>query len=211
MVKHTKISQFLPLVGERLCLNFANTTERGTGSHPQEWLHSYSDLINWASLVGILTLEDENALSAAAVHKPAEASAVFKRAIRLRGAIQQVFSDIAGNEVPLVSDLEVINNELSQALVWKEVGYKNDAFVWIWGGGKESLERILWPIAQSAAELLTSDDLGKLKKCANPKCTWLFVDISRNHRRRWCEMEVCGNQAKVREHYQRKKHGISPS
>lgn len=211
MVKNTKISQFLPLVGERLCLNFANTTERGTGSHPQEWLHSYSDLINWARLAGYLTPEDENTLSVAAVHKEAEASAVFKRAIRLRGAIQQVFSDISCNQAPLRSDLEIINIELSQALVWKEVGYKNDAFVWVFGGSKEALERILWPIAQSAAELLTSGDLGKLKNCANPKCTWLFVDISRNGRRRWCEMEVCGNQAKVRQHYQRKKQRISSS
>ncbi len=42
-------------------------------------------------------------------------------------------------------------------------------------------------------------DLGDatLKWCANPTCTHPFLDRSRGHRRRWCEMAACGDRAKA--------------
>lgn len=65
------------------------------------------------------------------------------------------------------------------------------------------LERILWPIAQSAAELLTSSELGTVRLCEAPDCAWLFLDQSCNRSRRWSDMKVCGNRQKARRHYQR--------
>ena len=60
---------------------------------------------------------------------------------------------------------------------------------------------MLWPVAHSAAELLISDDLDRVKQCADDRgCGWLFVDTSRNRSRRWCSMESCGNRAKVQRH-----------
>jgi len=38
------------------------------------------------------------------------------------------------------------------------------------------------------------------------RCAWLFLDTSRNHSRRFCSMDECGNRAKQRRHYQRRKH-----
>ena len=29
-------------------------------------------------------------------------------------------------------------------------------------------------------------------------CPWLFLDLSRNHSRRWCSMNVCGGTMKMR-------------
>jgi predicted RNA-binding Zn ribbon-like protein len=62
---------------------------------------------------------------------------------------------------------------------------------------------MLWPIASSAADLLTSERLKKVRLCEAKTCTWLFLDESRNHSRRWCDMKVCGNREKARRHYQR--------
>jgi len=60
-----------------------------------------------------------------------------------------------------------------------------------------ALDRPLWPIARSAVELLTSDDEVRLvRECASATCEWLFVDRTRNHSRRWCDMNDCGNRAK---------------
>jgi len=59
-----------------------------------------------------------------------------------------------------------------------------------------SLEAILWPIAGSAGELLTSDDLGRVRQCGGKTCRWMFVDRSKNRSRRWCDMKVCGNRPK---------------
>jgi predicted RNA-binding Zn ribbon-like protein len=51
----------------------------------------------------------------------------------------------------------------------------------------------LWPIARDAAELLASDRLEYVRACASKTCEWLFLDESKNHRRRWCDMTKCGN------------------
>jgi predicted RNA-binding Zn ribbon-like protein len=67
------------------------------------------------------------------------------------------------------------------------------------------LRRLFWPVVQSAAEFLTSDDVRHLRACASPKCGWVFLDTSRNRRRRWCAMQVCGNRAKVRRFYARRE------
>ena len=63
---------------------------------------------------------------------------------------------------------------------------------------------MLQPILQSAADLLTSEALARLRRCGNPTCSWLFIDETRNRSRRWCEMASCGNVLKVRRHRERK-------
>jgi len=64
---------------------------------------------------------------------------------------------------------------------------------------------MLWPITRAAADLLASSDLAQVRACSSPTCQWLFLDTSKNHHRRWCNMKVCGNRAKVRKFYAKKK------
>jgi len=41
-------------------------------------------------------------------------------------------------------------------------------------------------------------------QCADEQgCGWLFVDTSKNRRRRWCDINDCGNRAKQRRYQQR--------
>ena len=64
--------------------------------------------------------------------------------------------------------------------------------------------RIFWPIAHSAVDLLTSEDIDRVGQCGDDRgCGWLFFDTNRNHSRRWCRMEDCGNRAKAHRHYHR--------
>jgi hypothetical protein len=37
-----------------------------------------------------------------------------------------------------------------------------------------------------------------LRLCGNPHCRLIFLDISRNHSRRWCDTSGCGNRDRVR-------------
>ena len=67
------------------------------------------------------------------------------------------------------------------------------------------MEAILYRIVKSAADLLVSAELQRLRECADPECGWLFLDFSRNHSRRWCSMESCGNRAKARRFYRRRQ------
>ena len=66
-------------------------------------------------------------------------------------------------------------------------------------------DRMLWPVTRSAAELLVSGELSRVRTCANDTCGWLFMDTSKNRSRRWCDMNDCGNRAKARRHYARKR------
>jgi len=48
--------------------------------------------------------------------------------------------------------------------------------------------------------LTSSQRLNQVRQCRGDNCGWLFVDGSKNHSRRWCDMRDCGNRAKVRRH-----------
>jgi predicted RNA-binding Zn ribbon-like protein len=63
--------------------------------------------------------------------------------------------------------------------------------------------------ALSALRIAFSADLRRVKVCSN--CHWLFVDRSRNRTRVWCDMRVCGNRAKARRHYARRRESGEPS
>ena len=37
-------------------------------------------------------------------------------------------------------------------------------------------------------------DAELVRKCTNPACVYLFLDIKKSGRRRWCDMATCGNR-----------------
>ena len=92
----------------------------------------------------------------------------------------------------------------SRALRHRKLTRTSGDYRWEWQSeGGNLLDRILWPIAESAANLLTSQDRADIRECDAPDCEWLFLDHSRNGSRRWCDMKSCGNRQKARRHYRR--------
>lgn len=67
------------------------------------------------------------------------------------------------------------------------------------------LLRALWPVLQSAMLFWTEGDRARLKACSNHACIKYYYDTSKNGTRRWCRMETCGNRAKARRHYSKRK------
>ena len=189
----------------RLCLDFAETLENQFSKRQRESLNSYSDLVSWSKQAGIVTDTEAKRLVREGTIRPADAAAVFKRAIALRQAVYGIFSAVSGGRQPHAADLAILNAELTGALTRCGIVPTAGGFAWDWADDENALDRILWPVVQSAATLLTSGDLAKVRGCASPDCSSLFLDTSRNRSRRWCEMKTCGNQAKARRHYHRKK------
>jgi predicted RNA-binding Zn ribbon-like protein len=70
-------------------------------------------------------------------------------------------------------------------------------------------DSMLWLISRAAADLLVSDQLPYVRACFSKTCEWFFLDTSKNHHRRWCDMTRCGNRAKVQRFYERQKKGAS--
>jgi predicted RNA-binding Zn ribbon-like protein len=59
-----------------------------------------------------------------------------------------------------------------------------------------SAEALLFPIAETLARFVCSDDFTHIKACEGPACTLVFADHTRGRARRWCSMAICGNRAK---------------
>jgi predicted RNA-binding Zn ribbon-like protein len=195
------------LLGGQVCLDFANTVGDHAAENPYENLKSYADLVSWGRQAGLVTERGARLLLREAENRPREASAVWRRAIALREAIYRIFSAIGSGQSPERDDLATLNAELSRAMQRAQVVPTPDGFVWDWSvrEEEEALDRVLWPVARSAADLLVSGDLGRVRECADEVCGWLFIDMSKNRSRRWCDMKDCGNQAKSRRHYERKR------
>lgn len=196
----------LKLVGGRLCLDYANTADWHASDHPDELLTSYSDLVVWSQHAGILTERLARRLLLKAADRPKEATAVLQRAVVLREAIYAVFTAIAHGRKPEAADLQTLNAALTETLAQSKIVAAQEGFSWEWAGEDDALGRPLWPVIRSAADLLTSSELGRVGQCADDRgCGWLFLDTSRNHTRRWCDIKDCGNRAKAHRHYERKR------
>jgi predicted RNA-binding Zn ribbon-like protein len=53
--------------------------------------------------------------------------------------------------------------------------------------------------------LLASIEITRVKQCPGPTCGWVFLDVTRNRSRRWCNSAECGNRSRVQAHYARTK------
>lgn len=66
-------------------------------------------------------------------------------------------------------------------------------------------QRLYAQLIVTLYDFLRQLDPTRLKKCANPNCSHLFYDVSKNNKRQWCSMQSCGNIMKARAFYARKK------
>jgi predicted RNA-binding Zn ribbon-like protein len=193
------------IMGEPLCLDFVNTVGSRKGAAPHEWLSSYTNLLGWSYLEGLLTPEQANHLLQQAQADPNAAESVLRRAVTLRDAIYRIFSaHAAGHPIP-PADLDLLNLELPEAYRHRKLVPAGETCTWIWEEDRSALDVFLGPVLHSAADLLTSRDLERTGECQNPTCGWLFLDTSKNHTRRWCDMGDCGNRAKAHNFYRRKR------
>jgi len=193
------------LSGGALCLDFANSWGDRRRAESDR-LADYDALVAFAGEAGLLDRRQAARLSRRAREAPAEAARAYAAAHGLRDALYRLFSAQARGRRVDASDLAHVNGALHEALPHLRVARRGGTYAWDWADdGGEPLQAPLRPIARSAAELLTSDDLGRVRECDGAACTWLFLDQSRNRSRRWCSMESCGNRAKARRHYHRQR------
>lgn len=190
-----------------LCVAFVNTTasrpdnrRRKPQVAPTTRIESYEELVTWLQRTGTLGLADSERLRRSAAERPAEATAVLERAVDLRTAMTRTFFNLATKKEPLGEDLDTI----SDALPIQRIVPTAEGFDLSWGGGSEALERVFWLLAESTAELLSSQQHKHIRQCATKGCFRLFVYT--NRRRLWCDDKTCGSRARgQRFHRQRRK------
>ena len=195
----------LRLLGGHACLDFCNTVDPREGPRPYDFLSSYFDLVAWAAKTGLISEQDEHSLRAEARERPAAAQAAVGQALELREALYRIFSSVANGEPAEAADLEIFNGAFRRASAHVRLAASHQCFAWSWRETEDGLDRTLWLVAQSAVELLTSNELQRVRKCPGRSCGWLFLDVSKNRSRRWCSMDGCGSRAKMRGLYARRR------
>jgi len=187
-----------------VCLDFVNTLD-DRYTQPKELLTNYVDLVRFGEDTGVLSSLQVDRLFERGQANPDQAREVLNWGRELREAIHDIFRALMHHQAVPPLALARLNQHVQNATAhMRLVPSKQGAFAWSFDETRD-LDSVLWPIARAAADLLASDQLPYVRACFSKTCEWFFLDTSKNHQRRWCDMKRCGNRAKVRNFYAKKK------
>lgn len=191
----------LKRLGGMPCLDFVNTLDWRGRKQPEEYLCTYDNLLEWSVLAGVLTPAESQRLLRT-VAKPAPVAALA-RALEFREAAYRILTAVLSGKSPEPRDQEDVNAVISDARSRAILQHERGAFSWVFADGSDDANLPLRVVSLSFAHLLSSPLLQDVRRCGGPECGWLFLDTTKNHKRRWCSMAGCGNRAKARRHYAR--------
>ena len=194
-------SKFL-FVADDPCLDFLNTQMILKGN-PVDTLETFGDLVSWIQESSIETVSD---FSVQKLDGKPEAARALSEAKRFREMLRDmVVKLIEGKRVP-DSTFQQINLYMSRMEAHPVLLRDKNRFVKRSQNTIDSPMDLLAPIAEAAANLLSTADYSLIHKCENDRCILYFYDTTRNHARRWCSMKACGNRHKAATHYQKTRN-----
>ena len=175
------------LVGGRLCLDFVNTADwSAEGAVIEDKRNNINDIISWRAAVELhnILIPDHRSFR--------------DKVLQLRMNLRQILVSLINAEQPAPGLLAEFNNN-----------FRTSSAVSLAKGPKGSLQygpetSLAKAIEISAAAVLSNpSEIGRVKICPGDNCGWLFLDESKNRRRQWCAMDMCGNRAKAKRFYYR--------
>ncbi len=185
-----------------LGLDFVNTLEHHDGPVQEDMLTSWRDLVDWTAKAGLATPPVATALRALGAKNPRAANAVYRRALELRECLYRIVVALIADRHPAAEDLRLFHGYLVEAQAGAVLRPAAGGLSVDFPVTAERPVSLLGPVVTAAARLLTSPEtVALIRRCDAETCRWFFVDRSRNHSRRWCDMKLCGNRAKAREYY----------
>lgn len=197
----------LPLDGGALCFHFINTVNAWTGTAIQEheYLGNYGEFLKWCEKVDILSEKSRKTLSTYAAKNEEAAHTALQKLKRVREMLYHFFSSIAADNGRSMDPalLERFNKTLSAAVIYLRFDITPEGIV---NRMQEDTADLLTPlriIMKSAYDILTTEDHTKIKECET--CGWIFLDLTKNNKKRWCSPLTCGSIDKAKRYYQRRK------
>jgi predicted RNA-binding Zn ribbon-like protein len=169
-----------------------------------DYLTSYHDIVSWSVKTDVITRERGKVLSQYAAKHTDQGDLAFLKAKRVRETLYQLFSRIAENKVPDTSVRDEFNSFLSECFSKLQLTITTASATADFTKEAVSLDEPVCIIIKSAYDILTDEDFNRLKEC--PRCGWLFIDRTKNGKRKWCDMKVCGSRDKATQYYHRKKN-----
>jgi predicted RNA-binding Zn ribbon-like protein len=187
----------------RLWLDFVNTDDarRGTGA---DVLDDFSAFLSWLATMGALDAERVGGIVRRAEQQPAGAGAVLADARRVRVALRTLAECGAYVERARLEALYEINRVLGRSAGTRRIDLRPDGrFVRTFAPVGDAFAGLMIPVVDSAGDALVTGELSRVRRCVGARCTRVFLDITKNGRRRWCDMATCGNRAKAARHRER--------
>jgi predicted RNA-binding Zn ribbon-like protein len=136
-----------------------------------------------------------------APHAAHKRAALMREVVSLRRHLHALFAARIDN-LPLPSDA-VLGLDSWVHRAWASQSLGTDGHLH-WRANARDARLPLKRVALDALDLLGEPPASRLRRCANiSSCGWLFLDTSKNQRRRWCAMETCGIADKMRRYRQR--------
>ena len=195
----------LPLIADDLALDFANTESgRGFPSH-QNHFREAANVVEWLRHAKALPVEEADWLRKRVSERADLAADLLAQAVALREAIHDVGAALGHRAKPPEAALASLSALHARCVAKAELAPDALLCRWRWSIRASPVEAALGPITLAAVRLFTEGDFHRIRECGGHACGWLFYDRSKNNRRRWCEMEVCGNRAKQRRLAQRRR------
>ncbi|MGV8920712.1 MAG: CGNR zinc finger domain-containing protein [Pseudomonas sp.] len=177
-------------------LDFLNTVDFGGRGPSHNRLTSYAVVLTWALAAKVINETEFDALSSEAEVAPYESESALAVLVLWREAAFRSLAILSLNEAPPDEDWKILELSIQKAITTAVLRFYEPGTV-RWGTASKSLgvETIAQRLALGLNELLSGALVAKIKQCDG--CTWLFIDTSKNHKRRWCSMATCGSRAKA--------------
>jgi len=191
------------LIGNNLFLDFVNTQKVRDGQ-AFETLESCADFVAWTVAVRLLEIEQAEVL----LEKWSDEISTNKslqETVKFRNLLRELAENIADRKEVSDETIKVINTRLKKQSGFTEIEKGENGFEKRFHFDLSEPAKLLQPIAESAADFLCYANFEYLRKCESSSCVLYFYDTTKNHKRRWCSMKACGNQAKAAAFYKRKK------
>ncbi len=186
------MSKGLLLVAGHPALDLVNTLDwRFRKEGAEELLNSYQDIVRFTEQSKLLTSSETRRL------RPS--TKVVESCKELREALAEIFYARLDGRKPSAAVGTKLEQHFSAARLAQTLNWKQSPRLeWEWPKTEQDPALPLWALAMSAADLMTSEAVDRVRACQNDECRWLFLDTSKNHTRRWCDMKLCGNRMKAR-------------
>src|SRR5579871_2199983 len=186
---------------QALCIEFVNTVSWRGKPEPTDYLSDPEAWLTWMRDECAVPEDAWAELSKRAIEDPGEAEAALSKAKEFR---EVLFHLLTHDKKIEKADQLAFQAMLTDAMARLRLRRQDDG--WRFEPALSSCwEAPLQAAALSAAQLLASPYAKKVKACGREECRWLFLDLTKNHSRKWCDMSSCGNVVKARACYARKK------
>ncbi len=190
----------LSLDGGSLIFDFINTTSSWVDNDRYDYISDYNKFISWSKKVALLSTQTLSKLMRRAEDQPEAAEKVMGKIARARDVAFHFFSAMIRGEVQPPGVLRDFNKLISQSLSSYSFDPTCNCICLI---TYDDLSSPLNLVFADAYEVLKYHPRERIKMCSS--CGWIFLDTTKNGKRKWCNSLTCGSVDKSKRYYYRKK------